>query len=154
MFNFYFASGACMTSRQLLIRFGSGDHDLLPPNQGLLHAVLLEIFRLDPSKPTRELSLCPCLSTARCYCWLHMELLKGAPGSPPPTQPPKEGLSGEKSRHKRASGKHRWALTVGATGTFHYRNKKAKILLWCVLSSFPGAGAEREALCLCGAHLQ
>lgn len=117
-----------MTSGQLWTGFDSGNHDFLPPNQGPLHAAALEIFRTVslwvhsgtyPSGPR--------LCTATCYCWLHMELWKGAPGSPPPTQPPKEGPSGVRSRNKWAWGKHRWVLAIGAIRTFHGRNKKQKV---------------------------
>lgn len=72
----------------------------------------------------------PGLCTARCYCWLHVEL-EGRSRLPFSHSAPKEGPSGVGSRRKRALGKHRWALAAGAIGTFRGRRTGEKPLVLC-----------------------
>lgn len=109
----------------------------------LQHWRLLGLY---PSEPALQLFPVPLPVHSRLLSLAPNELWKRAPGSPPPTRPPRQGPPGVGSRNKRALGEHGWALVVGAFGTFHGRNKKTKSLLWYVLWSFPGAGMERSLL--------
>lgn len=91
-FNFWLALGARVTSGQLCSRFGSGDHDLLPPNQGPLQDAVRETFRAAPLRahpelPPRVLASAPPVVIVGCYCWLPAELLQGAPAPFLPLNP-------------------------------------------------------------------
>ena len=109
---------------------------------------------LHPSEPTRSFSLRSWPAYSRVLLLALCGAFEGSSSSLPPTQPLKEGPSGIGSRNKRALVRHRWALAVGAIGTFHGRNKGKKGFVVCSLVLPRSRCRESRDTCLGAAHLE
>ena len=109
---------------------------------------------LHPSEPTRSFSLRSWPAYSRVLLLALCGAFEGSSSSLPPTQPLKEGPSGIGSRNKRALVRHRWALAVGAIGTFHGRNKGKKGFVVCSLVLPRSRCRESRGTCLGAAHLE